>query len=140
MFDRRATHLDVRVYETMGARDFTSDLVSVSADWIVAHIPASKRSVVESINHLIKLGHVEQVAPRRGRRPALYRLTSPVYGSRQKVDVATGPKIHETVTRPETDTVRRRLCVRCGKLRKCLTAHAICAKCMAAWTEKTAVR
>jgi len=85
---KRLERLDLWVYCCLASRDFKSDLVSVTWDWVAKVIECSRASVKRSIRRLVEAGHLEVLEPSRGSRPALFRITSSVFAKRQKVIVS----------------------------------------------------
>ena len=98
----RLERLDVWVYCCLASRNFKSDLVSVSWDWVSKVVKCSRASVKRSIHRLVEAGHLEVLEPAKGSRPALFRITSSVFAKRQRVILSTGRRNVET-TRAEID-------------------------------------
>ena len=70
--------------------------------WISETLRISKGRVQAGIARLQAGGHVEIIVKPSGSRAAVYRLTSPVFGERQKVRLSDKQGVHDT-TRAEID-------------------------------------
>ena len=112
--DTSLEHVDMLVYACLSANAFKGDTTRSAGRWISESVYVSQRTVSRSLKRLIKRGHVEIVVSARGNQAPIYRLTSPVFGKRQKIILEAGGKPNLT-TRADIETLRERVRLRQSK-------------------------
>jgi len=112
--DRRLKPLDWGVYACIASQAFETDTVQVATRWIAANLGSGSTTIKRGIARLTAAGHIAIIVQRRGNQAPIYRLTSPVFGKRQKIILEAGGKPNLT-TRADIETLRERVRLRQSK-------------------------